>query len=325
MGRDQQNAQPPKGLRAFDPSTRPPVGASECSKRRTSDNASTYTVTVVASSKTLWHYTDVTGFRGIIHSHHLRLGDARFLNDRTEREYGVSIIKHLIAHELQQGQDHFLALTAHYLMKPDAHTIHLCSFSEVPSSLSQWQRYGADGYGYCLGFAATALRRIQTPDLQLKRVIYKPAQQLKLARVRLQTLREAFRLALQNRNDPPPPELLLGTSSALAAIVLESIAMEFKDPSFSDEREWRLIHRALTREKLTTISGGLDFTPRGYVVKPYIHVELPRSPKKRSPLTHVICGPRLDGSLATATASYFLAATGCDAEASWSELHKIWR
>jgi hypothetical protein len=280
---------------------------------------------VTTSRKILWHYTDTAGFHGIIRSNRLRLGDARFLNDRTERQYGISIVMQVIADELKRGQDHFLAFTAHYLKRRETHAVHVCSFSEVSNSISQWQRYGADGYGYCLGFSPASLRRLKTTELQLKRVVYKPRRQRELVRTRLETFREAFRIAAEDRDESMPMDVLLGTSAALAAMVLDGIALELKDSSFSDEREWRLIHRTLSDAKRTGISQDVEFTPRGHFVKPFIEIALPKGPKGRSPLAAVVCGPRSDGSLAVETASYFLRATGHAVEASWSELQKVWR
>src|SRR5437762_12104373 len=115
------------------------------------------------SRKVLYHYTDTVGFHGIVWNNRLRLGDARFLNDRTERQYGMALLIAEIAEELKAGQDHFLAVTAHYLRKNE-HRVHLCSLSEVSESISQWQRYGADGYGYCLGFSAALLRKLETSE-----------------------------------------------------------------------------------------------------------------------------------------------------------------
>lgn len=280
---------------------------------------------MVASRKLLWHYTDAAGFHGIVRSNRLRLGDAQFLNDRTERQYGIAIVMEVIADHLRQSQDHFLAITAYHLRRRETRTVHVCSFSEVPNSISQWQRYGADGYGYCLGFLPPVLKRLSSTDLQLQRVEYNPARQRKLVRSTLETLREAFRIASTSRDDSMPMEILISTSAVVAAIVFESLALRLKDSSFSDEREWRLIHTAPADGKQKPIAQGLEFAARGHFVKPFVEIETSRGSKHRSSLAAVVCGPRLDGSLSVATASYFLRATGHAIDATWSELHKVWR
>lgn len=276
------------------------------------------------SRKILWHYTDTAGFHGIVRNNRLRLGDARFLNDRTEREYGIKLVISTIAEHLKEGQDHFLAMTGHFLQRNE-HRVHVCSFSEVPDSISQWQRYGADGYGYCLGFSAALLRKLETTELTLCRVEYKPNRQREMVQQRLHLLREGYRLAAARRESDMPEHILIGTSAALAAVVLDSIALQLKDPSFADEREWRLIHRALRPIKSDDGAQPLDFAPRGYFVKPFIEVELTLRRRARSPLTSVACGPRVDGDLAVSTATYFLRATGHAIDAEWSPLHRTWR
>lgn len=276
---------------------------------------------------TLWHYTDAAGLHGIVRSNSLRLGDARFLNDRTEREYGIGVVMRVIAEEMQNDGDyhHLLAITAHYLKQRDTYTIHVCSFSELPNSISQWQRYGADGYGYCLGFASTALKRLQSRDLKLKRIIYNHKRQREAVRQQIRTLCEAFRIAHDTREESMPAEILLGTSAALSALVLEGLALELKDSSFADEREWRLIQRTPTKSGEIACLPDIQFAARGMYVKPFVDVALPSGAKRRAPLLSLICGPRLDGSLAIASASYFLRACGRDFDASWSDLHKVWR
>jgi len=279
------------------------------------------------AQRTLWHYTDAAGLHGIITSGRIRLGDARFLNDRTEREYGVSLITEVLADELQSGDEgkHFLAFTAKYMRDRATRAVHVCSFSEVPTTISQWQRYGADGYGYCLGFSHASLRRLQNSSVELRKVIYRPSRQREIVRTRLRTLRAAYEHASKNREESMPEYILVGTSAALSAAYLDGLALELKDPSFSDEREWRLIHRRL-REGTATADAEpeIRFTARGNIVKPFVELEL-RPPKLRPALSDVVCGPRLDGELAVATTACFLRSAGHMVEPTWSELHKVWR
>lgn len=276
--------------------------------------------------RTLWHYTDAAGLYGIISSGRIRLGDARFLNDRTEREYGIKLITEVLVDELQSGGDDkpFLAFTAKYLRDRAAYTVHVCSFSEVAITISQWQRYGADGYGYCLGFALPALRRLQNTSVRLRKVVYRPRRQREIVRTRIRTLREAYRMASEGRDESMPEHILLGTSAVLSAAALDGLALELKDPSFSDEREWRLIHRRLSHGVSAGATPSIKFAARGNVVKPFVELELSH-PKAGPFLTDLVCGPRLDGELAIATAAYFLRSVGHTIEPSWSELHRVWR
>jgi hypothetical protein len=113
----------------------------------------------------LWHYTDVNGLWGITTSSQLRFGDARFLNDRTERTYGERLLEQVLEQEVASDPDRVVAKFRNLLRSlrwPDR--LYVCSFSGTAESLSQWQRYGADGAGYCLGFDGALLDELLDHD-----------------------------------------------------------------------------------------------------------------------------------------------------------------
>src|SRR2546423_4685399 len=107
---------------------------------------------------TLWHYTDANGLFGITTSRQLRFGDARFLNDRTERTHGERVLEQVFAEEAERDDDDatrkFQELIR-VMRSPDR--LYIASFSATKESISQWQRYGADGAGYCIGFDSKRL------------------------------------------------------------------------------------------------------------------------------------------------------------------------
>src|SRR5881227_1194363 len=51
------------------------------------DDPSQRYICAVRLPQTLWHYTDHIGLTGILESSILRLGDTRFVNDRTEHSF----------------------------------------------------------------------------------------------------------------------------------------------------------------------------------------------------------------------------------------------
>src|ERR1043166_9672816 len=110
----------------------------------------------------LWHYTDANGLFGIINSNRLRFTDARFLNDRTERVYGATLLAEALKDEAQSGDPHGLIrgiqLMQESYMLPSRQFV--CSMSGTNESISQWQRYAAGGNAYSLGFKVSELDRI---------------------------------------------------------------------------------------------------------------------------------------------------------------------
>ena len=115
----------------------------------------------------LWHYTDSGGFFGIVNSGTLRFGSAGFLNDQTEREYGWRVVNDVLDEEIRRN-DHLSGFFRFVKEITDpvqfsGHTF-VSSLSERNESISQWQRYGADGRGYCLGLNVRQI--LATPEFR---------------------------------------------------------------------------------------------------------------------------------------------------------------
>src|SRR6266849_3777382 len=106
----------------------------------------------MAAPTTLYHYTDAAGLFGLVTSGSLRFGDARFLNDSTEFVHGIDVAREVVAEALLETDGaRILERTQHYL-SPELvfRQLWVFSLSETAESISQWQRYGADGYCYCV-------------------------------------------------------------------------------------------------------------------------------------------------------------------------------
>lgn len=102
----------------------------------------------------LWHYTDSAGLEGIVKTSRLRLGDARFLNDRTERRYGFDLAIKICEERAADVDPSSLIAAARSSLVglPSISNLYICSLSQRRDSVSQWQRYAAAGFGYCIGF-----------------------------------------------------------------------------------------------------------------------------------------------------------------------------
>ena len=126
----------------------------------------------------LWHYTDANGTFGILESRQFRFGDAAFLNDRSERSYNYNVISDVCNDDHLHGpprRPHRLMnrLRWHLLNAAPRERLFVCSFSETTESISQWQRYGSDGSGYCLGFTTAGLDTLfQTDVIQRVPMMY---------------------------------------------------------------------------------------------------------------------------------------------------------
>ena len=77
----------------------------------------------------LWHYTNAEGFYGIVSSHLLRLADAQFLNDRTERTYGVEMVIDIIDRVAKSKPSEIINSVRAELDNPLDTNLFICSFS----------------------------------------------------------------------------------------------------------------------------------------------------------------------------------------------------
>jgi hypothetical protein len=275
------------------------------------------------SREILWHYTDAAGLFGILSSRQLRFGDARFLNDRTERVYGSEFVEGVLTELEANDASGMVREVRAELAFRKIDRLYVCSFCETHNSMSQWQRYGADGYGYCIGFDAAQLDTALDPERAPRvAMIYDPAEQRQLvieAATGAAEMYTDFTDAVGPQRD--------GVFVALPAPGdLTMVMLRLKNPDFRDEHEWRYFV-----EGYDWADDGAqeeDFAVRGAYIKPFI--ELPRKlkyhPLKPLPVTNVVCGPRLDGEIAVPAVERFLRSRGYEnITVEVSPLAKSWR
>src|ERR1700686_440311 len=189
-----------------------------------------------AELETLWHYTDANGLFGIVSSNQLRFGDSRFLNDRTERVYGTDLLEQIFKEEIAKDDRGGLtsSLRKHWTLQPPTR-LYVCSLSETKESISQWQRYGAGGSGYCIGFAPRGLDSLFDEDLVSRiAMIYDEKEQLGLLRAEVHVCLD--REPRSRAANPKAPHLY---EAYFTGGVVDQATLCLKNPFFQDEKEWR--------------------------------------------------------------------------------------
>lgn len=249
--------------------------------------------------KILWHYTTAAGLYGIVTTGTLRLTDIRFLNDKMEAHYGAARLREIVGGTFGEG------LVASAMNRwldhgSGANALYVASFSEIDDSLSQWQRYGNDGFGYCLGFDFHALRDApRAPQALLTRMLYEESEQCNAVRDQISELVRELEPDMVDERAGAEPGDFVETAAGYAMTVLETTMQALKNPVFSDEREWRLVYSK--RPHSVGLRSRQVFTmPWGHYIKPYAELRFvdAQAHARPLPIVAITCGPRLDRSLA---------------------------
>ena len=276
----------------------------------------------------LWHYTDAAGLQGILESGVLRLTDVRFLNDRSERTYGFTTARSIVADMVRAGEvDGDIIEQTYATLTAAGQRFYICSLSEHCDVLSQWQRYAADGYGYCIGFEAKELvtvgglesNEVHLPELAHRSDILEPTllrQMLYDSPAQLEKIRRCVSEVLRQTKGRELAPIYLFAA-------LEQVALQFKNPLFADEHEWRLIQHGgyETRQFI-------HFSAKGHYVRPFVATHKQLDGKAILPVRGIVCGPRLEDDLAAEAVRELLTVNNYsvyDIDVRRSRLHGTWR
>ena len=212
--------------------------------------------------ETLYHYTDAAGLLGIVTSGTVWATHYEYLNDASELKYAVGVMKGVVEkattgakpdswkgrlrHVMSQGN-----ITSDYSAGGEEGADKqqfLACFSEGGDKLSQWRGYGKSIGGYSLGFPFAHLRAIEERimDSQQRKAKSSPAINVKFLscvygkRAQKTLIAECFKRVLRHCETT---RYSVDDSSLafLLRVILRFVSSCFKDPSFMDEREWRLV------------------------------------------------------------------------------------
>lgn len=258
----------------------------------------------------LFHYTDVFGLKGIVGSKELWATDARFLNDRSEIDHGRELILKKIDERASKSSSEptkvFLEDVASQLkmfFKPTFYRVFIACFCEEQSLLSQWRAYSEKGGGYALGFdfsdGTQTIKALADQDqyqrIALRKVIYCDKEKHNLVEVLLDKACDFFHKLMEL------PEFENLSDAPLAAGALVNILGEmiycFKDWSFREEKEWRLV-RVIQVLESRSMSRACKFRPRGQYIVPYVPTPLfnitENGSTKVFPLKSIVLGPTVE-------------------------------
>jgi hypothetical protein len=243
-----------------------------------------------------YHYSSLEGILGITHSHELWASHVYFLNDALEVSYALDLARKHIRDIVSQSE--FSSQTEECVATiANMQRVNVCVFSlsEERDLLSHWRAYGGVG-GCAIGFDAERLTEVAAEaGFSLHRCVYARADQERI-------LHETFVKCLQEYRETRS-EQQAPTLQGLIRTDFLAVAATIKNPSFSEEREWRLVSepKALNRESWG-IRRGASF------LAPYYRLAL--GDRERSPIAEIVVGPTPNPDLSAYSIVFLRETTG---------------
>jgi hypothetical protein len=288
----------------------------------------------------LYHYTAADGLLGMLQSHQIWATNVRFMNDRSELDYGINLVYRVFEEDEFVGKlplkdkPAFTKIKKNIrVMLDDAEkkTTHFAiCFCEKENLLSQWRGYGESGSGFALGFQTERLNEFVAeprPNLKpeqmlpviLRRVIYDEYAQKDFVRSCIRAIVKSIQFDRSVKTAAQTEWLQTAPGIVVNRLLYECLVC-FKHPGFYEEEEWRLIQQGrvgdqdVTRVDFRTRSGRIvSYTPLAFRSAADAQPRHGRDPNIL-PIVAITYGPTLDPGGSERALRGFLASRGYDAD-----------
>jgi hypothetical protein len=207
----------------------------------------------------LYHYTAQVGLRGIVENTELWATKIQYMNDTTE--FGLALrmmrqeLEGVINNSRRSSEKATAAQFRHSLAGLEDINICAVCFCEDGDLLSQWRGYAGGGHGYAIGFDVDVLMQIaDRSNFTLGRCIYDAETQRNI-------VQQVVTHCIQNEVDFTANRRW-GFHGPLADLLFR-YGVFFKDSSFADEQEWRLVSSPIlyNDDRLRFRTGSSMITP----------------------------------------------------------------
>lgn len=235
----------------------------------------------------LYHYCSNEIFASILANGEVWVSDLSLSNDSEEGLWIKRVIRSgLAANQISLDQIDYVEQTLDIGIR-QLGAAAFC-MSEKPDLLTQWRSYASDGGGVSIGFYADYFHKLgelkrdrgDAFNASLSQVVYEKEEQDEKVMQAVQWLTEICRdggARVPVKGILESEEMFETRRRQWGRIVPISImlyldAFTMKNPTFCDEREWRLISHNMRLSGETT--GGFDFRPLHDRIVPFRRVKL---------------------------------------------------
>ena len=243
----------------------------------------------------IYHYTDLSGLKGIIENKKLWLSLAYHMNDHQEVHWARNKF-YKLANQISDDTALEKLKRFSQLANINRHDPYICSFSKNGDLLSQWRAYASDGNGVAIGFNSDyfgftsefpTTSAVLSHSIALLDVVYDENSQDT----------EIKSLIEQITSFEPTANFDEDNFHILLVNALNKLCYIFKNPAFQEEQEARIIHTPLIASDANNsnhIMGGVsDIHYRVSQNKLTPYFELGFSPtKSQQAIEEIIIGPK---------------------------------
>lgn len=196
----------------------------------------------------LYHYTDFNAMRGIIINGEIWLWSLRRMNDSQEMEYFVRELKAAVKKRIDSSlYERTEKLFSENLKDFDKLSSYAACFSEYSDDAAQWSRYAKNGMGVCISFDKDLLLKIGN------------AGHAPLCKVNYSANCDDLEIVKEISDSVLHPEKYSSEKIHEIFNKLVTNSPIFKHPSFSSEKEYRLV--------------SLPYKQNEFLGKPHFYIE----------------------------------------------------
>jgi hypothetical protein len=260
-------------------------------------------------TKTLFHYTSLSGLQGIVKHNYLWAGDIRYLNDAAELKFTADLINSEIIRRLYKsnGNNKLLNQLKYWInhRMNAGHIIFVISFTENGNQLSQWRGYCPHGKGVSIGFNPDYLKACAVrQSFKIGKCIYDGKKQKEY----ISLIIDQIEILAQENGEAPPSKKHPSHSYELIFELVEDYLLQIgaliKHPKFDEEQEWRLVSPIIKNY----VHAPIRYREGSSMLLPYLEFSLKECGGLK--IEHIYLGPSQNFGLSINSLGRFLAKEG---------------
>lgn len=244
----------------------------------------------------LYHYCNVDTLYKILRTKKLRLTNGKKMNDYMEFSWIVSIVNEEFKKFRYDDTKEYIDKLAERLNFYGESVPYFFCMSEEGDLLSQWRSYADNGKGVAIGININKLNI--NPDIPFVglpkshslgygRIIYDVTEQHDLIN---KILEDNYNKIKNEKKD-------LELTVVETVPIIQKLSAVFKNPAFSEEKEWRIIHTPMIfkdKENKSIFHGNIsniDFYVRNEDICSYFELDISEA-LNNGLLEEIVLGPR---------------------------------